>query len=336
MTRCCLWSLLTLLLLSTTATPASAQSATSKQELINSDFDTLLGLAKEAFEDENFDAAIEALLLANRQEPDPRLLLNIARSFERADDCRSALGYYAAFLRHHDAEPSLAEMAQQELEEGRESCPEFDESLSGRLMIESHPLLASVYLNEQFIGLTPTEIIALPKGDHTFRFELEGYEDTVEHIQLQSSKDRTLGVTLATPKTDDEENIALTPPPQPEDTDKPAFNPIAIGLAGGGLALVTTGLILDVAVVPTFDKKREALDRDSQEFADLTKQRLAYRNAFLGSYIAGGLLLASGAAWIIYDFIATSSDDPSKDAANYVLAPGLGESGASLNFVGRF
>lgn len=335
MTRCWFWSSLIFLLISGAAIPANAQSMGTKQELVESDFDTLITLAREAFEDEEFDAAIELLLLANRQEPDPRLLLNIARSYERTGDCASALGYYAAFLRFPDSEPSLIEMAQQELDAGRQECAQFDDSLSGRLGLESDPLFARVYIDDQLVGQTPTELIGLSPGEHIIRFELDGYEETIEVIELQSSQDQTFSATLAT-VPDDEEPLAVTAPPTVDDAEGFSPNPVAIGLAGGGVVLAATGMVLDLVVVPKYDQRRENLDRNSQEFADLTKTRLAYRNAFLGSYIAGGLLFASGAAWLAYDFFALSGDDPAKDASNYVLAPSVSPFGASLNLIGRF
>lgn len=336
MTLVRIFPLLALLLISLVSTPASAQSNISKQELLDADFDDLLTQARLAFEAEDFHTAIETLLLANRQEPDPRLLLNIARSFERLDNCKSALAYYAAFLRQPETDQSLVEMAQDELDDGAQSCPEFDSSLTGRLSLESDPPFAQVYIDEELVGTTPTEIIALKPGNYTIRFEKEGYTDQTEQLQVQSAQDRTLGVTLDTPSDDDEQHPTVQAPPTAGETTSAAINPIAIGIASGGVALVATGLILDLSVVPSYDKKRQALDRDSKEFADLTKTRLLYRNVFLGSYIAGGLLLASGAAWILYDIVGPAGDDPSRDAANYVLAPGFGESGTTLNLIGRF
>src|SRR5690554_889679 len=142
------------LMMAFTASSASAQEPVTKQELAESDLATLVQLAREAYEAGEYDVAIERLLLANRKEPDPRLLLNVARSYAQAGDCSTSLVYYAAFIRHPAAQEELIASAQQALDAGKAECADFSEELGGRIMFESEPMFARVYIDDAFVGTT--------------------------------------------------------------------------------------------------------------------------------------------------------------------------------------
>lgn len=318
------------------ALPVAADSPTNKETLLESDFATLIDLARQAYEAEDYEAAVEGLVMANRRDPNPRLLLNIARSHDRNGDCRTSLAYLEAFLRHPAAEESLVESTEESLQEGIDQCSAYSEDMGGRLSLETEPLLASVSINGAHVGTTPTEIAGLAPGSHTLRFELEGYADHVEEIEVVAHQDQTVGVVLQEP--DDSDDQILDPIAQPgsqEDSD-PELNYIALGLIGGGAALAITGAVFDLVLIPQTDEQRSALDQQTQaeEFAELSQKRKTQANLALAGYIGGGLLIVGGASWLIYEMMTT--EDDGKIAAGWSITPDANSNGFGFTLLGRF
>lgn len=317
------------------ALPVAADSPTNKETLLESDFATLIDLARQAYEAEDYEAAVEGLVMANRRDPNPRLLLNIARSHDRNGDCRTSLAYLEAFLRHPAAEESLVASTEESLQEGIDQCSAYSEEMGGRLSLETEPLLASVSINGAHIGTTPTEIAGLAPGSHTLRFELEGYADHVEEIEVVAHQDQTVGVVLQEP--DDTEDQILDPAPQPSAQDSdPELNYIALGLIGGGAALAITGAVFDLVLIPQTDEQRSALDQQTQaeEFAELSQKRKTQANIALAGYIGGGLLIVGGASWLIYEMM-TAEEDSNTDPG-WSIAPDLHSHGFGFTLLGRF
>lgn len=54
----------------------------------------------------------------------------------------------------------------------------------GRVIIESYPIGAKVYLNEGYYGVTPLDL-HLPVGTYTGKLELEGYKPRVLPIDVE-------------------------------------------------------------------------------------------------------------------------------------------------------
>src|SRR5690554_5470610 len=250
------------LMMAFTASSASAQEPVTKQELAESDLATLVQLAREAYEAGEYEAAIERLLLANRKEPDPRLLLNVARSYAQSDDCAMSLVYYAAFIRHPAAQEELVANAEAALEEGQPECEAYSEELGGRIMFESEPLFARVYINDEFVGTTPTETAGMAPGSYQVRMELDGYADFTREIEVSAQQDATIGAMLEEPKTEEVEPVAQPEIPGPGDGDGDQVAPVnyvAYGLVGAGALALVNGLVFDLVLIPAIDEERDLL-----------------------------------------------------------------------------
>ncbi len=317
---------------------AAAQDI-SKAELLEADLAEVVDLARQAFDAGDYDIAVERLQVAHRLQPTPRLFINIGRSLARAGDCRSALGYYYAYLRHPNAESELFEGVEATIDEVEADCDEdFDEaSFSGRVLFESTPLLATVYLNDELVGTTPMELIALPIGTHQVRIESDGYEPFEDEISLRARRDHTVDATLQEESDEPVDPGPVDPiEPPPGDASSPPLNPIALGLVGGGAVLLGVGLYTDLVTIPRIDQERadaiETHGADSPQVAEFTQTRQSRSILALSTYIAGGMLLAGGAAWLIYDFV-THEDDA---ATSWRLAPEVQPNQAGLQLMRRF
>lgn len=323
---------------------AVAQEPVTKQELADSDLATLVQLAREAYEAGEYDVAIERLLLANRKEPDPRLLLNVARSYAQAGDCAMSLVYYAAFIRHPAAQEELIASAQQALDAGKGECAAYNEELGGRIMFESEPMFARVYIDDQFVGTTPTERAGMTPGTYQVRVELDGYADFTRELEVVAQQDATVGALLEEPPA--EEEPVATPAieePAPVDEAGAAVNYVAYGLLGAGTLALANGLIFDLVVIPGIDEERSQLDPgQTDEYNELTQRRQSRANVAIGSYVAGGLLLAGGGAWLLYDYMTQNSADDSSDEdaiqrrLGLRVAPAIGAESAGFVLGGRF
>lgn len=64
------------------------------------------------------------------------------------------------------------------------------------LSIESSPTRATVFLDNQEIGITPLQLNSVLVGDHTLRFQKEGYLSSTENITLEENHPRLVQSTL--------------------------------------------------------------------------------------------------------------------------------------------
>lgn len=59
-----------------------------------------------------------------------------------------------------------------------------EEKIIGRVIIETEPIGAMIYLNEVYYGLTPLDL-HLPVGTYTGKLELKGYKTRVIPIDVE-------------------------------------------------------------------------------------------------------------------------------------------------------
>ncbi len=331
MNRFCLIVVLTFFTSVVFIGPAFGLSPIDKEAAIEADFDTLIDQARVAFGEGDFEAALEYLVIANRLEDEPRLFLNIARSYEELEQCEKALVYYEAFLKSDDDEQALLDRARSAIESGAPDCPAYHENLGGRLLLESDPQLAAVYVNDELIGTTPTETVALEPGLVEVRFEREGYELHTEEFEIVSDEEMELRVALV---EEGEEDPVVEEPPSVDRADKgdsAGFkpNPIALGLGGAGLVGLGVGAYLDMVELPRIDAERQEVD----DATELTRRRQSVALGAVGAYITGGVLLAGGLAWLGYDYWSHTQDD---EPMSWQVAPSIGPHGASMTFFRRF
>ncbi len=73
----------------------------------------------------------------------------------------------------------------------------FESSGAGatKITVQSDPTGAEIYLDEQFVGSTPS-ILAVPPGKHAFRLHAAGHPDWTRQVNVLMGSDITLAATL--------------------------------------------------------------------------------------------------------------------------------------------
>lgn len=291
-----------------------ALPAPARAQDTNDEFLSLVQGAKVAYEASNFAEAIRLLQRANMVQPNSRLLINIAKSYENMNDCVRAMAYYKAYLRAPDVEDQLAKIAKDALK-GVKKCKDFNDTLSGRILIRSTPAEADVTLDGQPVGPAPLELIALSPGPHKLRIEIKGHTPRDEDFNAESGKDTELSYKLEViPPTVKEDPVKEDPVKDPVVVTPPKDEPSslnipAIAILGTGVAVFAVGAVYDLSVIPGTDEERDKVARDSQAFQDLTDERSTEATIAIASYVAGGILIAGGAGWLIYDMVAGGGSD---------------------------
>lgn len=86
----------------------------------------------------------------------------------------------------------------------------YGTSASGKITVNSIPSGAQVFINEDFIGATPTAVIERAPGVYRIRLQLEGYDSYVATEEIGENSDFRLSYTLTrqTP-------LVVAPPPLP-------------------------------------------------------------------------------------------------------------------------
>ncbi len=286
---------------------AAADSPIDKEAALDSDFDSLVTKAQQAYQSDDFQAAAEYLKVAYFLDPEPRLLINIARSYNQMGHCELSLAYYQAFLDNPPDDDGLIAMVGENIEEESQDCAAYDPDLSGRITLHSRPPLAQVYLDGELLDLTPTETVGLEAGTYELRFELDGYETHEEVIEVSPSERVDVVAELREPEPEPEE-----PEPTVTEDDLPSFslNPGAVTLGGLGVASLVTSGIFNFILIPGVDDDREAAadDGDFDRVDELTDKRSTYSGVTIATGITAAALIGGAAAWIGYDYYRYSSE----------------------------
>jgi hypothetical protein len=326
--------MLAILLTLFVAAPAAAQDEPA--------FEDLIADAKTAFDAEEYQKAIDLLLYAHRIQPNPRLLINVAKSYEKMDDCKSALVYYNAYLREPEVEDALLDVAEKAVDDA--NCPEYDRTTAGRLIIKSEPRGATILVDGKNVGVTPFEVAGLENGNHKIRLELDGYEPFETNVSLSYNTDGNVSTKLVEKKA---EPVVTTPDPDPtpdpvvtEPADE-GVNPmiyVAGGIAAVGVGLLAFGAVQDLVVIPGIDDDRAQFPVGSQDYQNLTDDRASAANLALIGYIGGSLLALGGGGWLVYMlFFDKPAEKPTVDIGPGVdLRPVVRHDGGGFILEGRF
>jgi tetratricopeptide (TPR) repeat protein len=311
------------------------------------EFGKLVEQAREAYGRSDFNEAIRLLQRANMVLPNSRLLINIAKSYENLNKCASALAYYKAYLRASDTEDSLVKASRDALKNAKR-CKEFNDSLSGRILIRTKPAEASIYYDGELVGPAPLELIALQSGEHKVRIELDGYVKQEHTFTAKSNEDSELTYTLEkVPVVVKEDPPPDDPPPGddpivPKKQDEPSsLNIPAIALLGTGVLALGVGAYFDLSAIPSTDEERRNVPADSDRFRELTDQRSSQATFAITGYVIGAVLIAGGAGWLIYDIVSADDGDKKKSSAEGLvldvrLQPVVGPSAGGFMLEGRF
>lgn len=303
--------------------------------------------AQEAFESEDFELAIVHLKRAHMLKADGRLFINIARSYEKLDDCVQAIIYYNAFLNSPNPPASMAKSIGKTVRSSKIKCKAYSDSLAGRLTIFTNPKGAQVTLNGEEIGQTPLEIAGIESGGQTLKIEMEGRKSIRAKVQLDAGTDRVLKYNLkeaqasaSTGAEEPGEGDIFGPDDKSDQTveakvprgDDDGLNVPALALIGAGAASLGVAIYLDLGL-PDIDEQRvEARSRmDEAAYDRLTEERQDQATISLVTYVAGGVLVAGGITWLLIDLV---SDEDTE--ASLQMAPAVAPGYAGFGLHGRF
>jgi tetratricopeptide (TPR) repeat protein len=290
-------------------------------------FNEKVAAAKTAYDEANYREAIEMLRAAFRIKENPRLLLNIARSYEKMGDCARALVYYRSYLNHPKAEERFSGVAESRMSK-RETCSQFSDELAGRLTILTLPKGATVKFNGREVGKTPIELVGAMSGDHELTLEMDGYETEKQLVRLDPAEDELLRFDLTEAKPEPQTQEPVVEKLAEPNDDGFQLNPYALGVTGAGGAMLLVGMIYDLAVIPATDRERDPYPAGTPEFERLTNQRKRQANTAVASYIIGGALAVGGGGWLLYEY--SQHKESSKKDQIMVFTPGPGQLGAGV------
>ena len=74
--------------------------------------------------------------------------------------------------------------------------PQGAASRTGRLVVESRPAGASVFINGQPVGTTPLELPSVPVGEHALHLELDGYQRWASAVRIVPAERNRVAASL--------------------------------------------------------------------------------------------------------------------------------------------
>ncbi len=321
--------------------------ATAQDKMEEMTFQELIQTAQDAYMAEDYDRAVQYLIAANLKEPNARLLLNVAKSYEKKGDCVRSLVYYRAFVRAPEAEQSLVRAAKDVISNATD-CDGWDELMAGRLLITSAPSGATVSIDGTEVGVTPVEVAGFVEGPHTIFLELDGYEAMERQVDLRPDTDEKFEFELS-------EKTEEAPPVAVDDTaDEPlvveqssgGMSPtmhyaIAGGIAAVGVGLLVPAIIIERGLPSKFDDPRRDPGISQSEYNELTSNRKSAVRTSAILYTTGGILLGAGIGYGVYAFLASQEEvEPvvriDVGGVPVSVAPAIGFGAAGLSFSGEF
>ena len=181
---------------------AVAQSEPSAQDQAR----VLVEEAGEEFQAGRYDEAAILFQRAYNLDPHPVILFNLARAHQEMGDLPTALQLFESLVAMNPSGRAL-DAAQSRIADIRDSLtrqgydPDTVSALEyvprGEVRIESDPLGAAVFLDNEFVGITPYEGQLLRSGEASLRLELEGYHPISAEIAIPVGARNTRAYTLA-------------------------------------------------------------------------------------------------------------------------------------------
>ena len=284
-------------------------------------------LGKNAYARERWDDAVAAFEAAYDADPLPRYLFNIGRSYERKGDLPRAMEYLGRYL--------AVAPTEEDRRDGKAALVLIEKKLvkvRSQVSVASEPAGARVELRseggEVVRGRTPYS------GWLTFsrwevRVSLEGYKPAEQTVDVERGRPVEVSVALeeaAEQPAPPAAEPVVAPEPRPaeeapsvavaepvvqrEDAEAPrrggGWGPWAV--AGGGVAALAAGGVvgwLAGSAESERDRLREEVvllaEAPSQQAAIRSEDESARSRALAANvlYVAGGLAVAAGAAWLV-------------------------------------
>ncbi|GEM_PF-5109977 len=298
-------------------------------------FQQYLDLAEKAYAQEDYPKAIENLFLAYSVEKNPRLLFNVAKSYQKLGECDKAIVYFRAFRRQPSAGVDLRAQAKTEI--GKSASCQTIKPLSGRFFIKSDPKGAKVTLDGIEMGFTPLETAGHKASTHELVLELEGYESVSTSFEALAGNDQLINKKLNLKTEGDfvEEPDLVT---EKEDSNLLPYI-IAGSVSALGLGVLGFGTFTDLVTIPDLKEARIEVQAEVEkggpadvgDVQELTDDIDASISTAIVSYVIGGTLLAGGVGYFAY-ILATDS----ANTDGLVIAPAISTQGFGIHFSKTF
>lgn len=171
-----------------------------------------------AYRQGRYEDAIDLFLQANRLDPQPALIFNVAQVYEKVGDVPSALRSYRDYLRlvpetqdRAAVEKSIRDLEQRLRDKGVQ-----------QVTVLSKPAGARVFLDGVEVGSTPTTFETTP-GEHALVLKSSGHPDASRAFTLAGDRSMDVDVTMSrTVETAPAPSPAAPGPAAPASTSAPA------------------------------------------------------------------------------------------------------------------
>jgi len=264
------------------------------------DFAKIVSEGMKAYNEENYDVAIEKFFEAKLLNDAPELVYNIARAYHKKGRCDLAQKHYDQFLARGDAPDKLVKKAKGHSESLGE-CP-----TEGTLALTCLPKDANVQIDGNEMGACGK--FELEQGRHVLVVTAPGHKPADREVMIEPGQVEATTVSL---------EIAQTAPPPDEGG---GFNWLGFSLVTVGVGLITGAIVIDVVNQENLDEldslPKGDPDRTSFEDAHATNQALIWTFGSIGIAAA-----ATGTVLWIMGIGDGSGGDEAADAGDWNLAP---------------
>lgn len=229
-------------------------------------------------EEEDYEKAIIEFEESFRLNPEPVVLYNIAVCYDALGKYANALEYYHKFLLNATDIPD--ELRQKVLFRAKEI-----KKYLGKLKVQVNVDGAWVFLDNQFIGLSPVRELSIEAGVHEITLKKKGWQDLVKQIRIVSGQRESIF-------------LEMKRSPQEKRFFFDVFRPYYLFGLAGGTALIIGGIF----GWQSFRERKKVEKAESQVEAFPHKEE-AERKAMLANvfYGIGTATVLSGAIWFAVD-----------------------------------
>ncbi len=273
----------------------------------------------DAFDEGDYETAYEHYLAAHDILPEQAIRYRLGQSAMRMGQVRNAIYHFEAFLQESEDEDRLARV--------QEWLPELRANIPAIVTVTTRPEGAAIFsiTEEEEVGLgrSPGEFEVAP-GTIRLEARAPNYETDTFEATAEPGEELTWG-TVLTPRD----------APPVEDGEGPSTLTIAGWTSTGlGVALLATGgafsflQMQSTNLVNEYDKQADGASRG--ELEAFRSDAETYHGIARISYVAGGVLAATGIGLLVYEGMQDDSD------ARVSLSVGLTPDGGALTLGGRF
>lgn len=263
------------------------------------EFEELLARGVQAFEEENYERALESFRDARAIAAPPALEYNIGRTLLALNRCRGASAAFDSYLENDSLSRDERKKGNDRLEQSRDKCPE-----PGTLEVACKPkgATAEVWIAGREADCPAT--LELEPGEHPMRVDAPRYRSKRIKVEIRPGEKTRENVTLeARPEPDPPNSASRSGRRVDTRTTQ-----IAGLIVGGGL--LSAGLGSDLTARRRIgDLERARKQEDRARIADLRKEADRAQTRTLIFYAAGGAVSIAAGGWLAADLLASDDND---------------------------